>query len=471
MLKAYKHQAQTTAFELANPRCFDTSDPGTGKTRAALDAVKQIEGRTLVLAPLSILQPSWAADAATFTPELTVSIAYAKNRATAFAENADITVTNHDAVKWIAKQLAADPTFLDEYTTLIVDEFPAFKNRTTGRSKAALKIAKKIERIILMSGTPNSNGIINMWHPTMMLDGGDRLGKNFFQFRSNVSAPVQVGPEAQMVNWVEKEEAISLVGSLLADITIRHELEACIDMPENKQSTMYTALPAAIQKKYQALKDESILFTEGGVINAVHAGARVKKLLQLVTGAVYDEHGDVHCIHSERYELVISLCEAREHTLVAFNWKHERNKLVELATKKGMTYAVIDGDTSIGRREKIVSEFQAGKIQVLFAHPQSAAHGLTLTRAKTTIWCSPTYNAEHFQQFNRRIYRAGQMHRTETILIAAEGTWETEVYERLGSKLAKLDDLLSIFSSNTNYQHNTGKPHGKQNHRTAQHRH
>jgi SNF2 family DNA or RNA helicase len=95
-------------------------------------------------------------------------------------------------------------------------------------------------------------------------------------------------------------------------------------------------------------------------------------------------------------------------------------------------------------REKAVALFQAGKLRVIFAHPQSAGHGLTLTKGTATIWVSPTYNAEHFQQFNRRIYRAGQTQRTETICIAAAGTAEEQVYEKLNGKIERMDTLMDL---------------------------
>lgn len=186
------------------------------------------------------------------------------------------------------------------------------------------------------------------------------------------------------------------------------------------------------------------MYTGSGTINAVHAGAKVKKLLQLCTGAIYDQDGVTHGIYKERYELVISLVEAREHSLVAFNWQHERDCLVELAEKKKIKYAVIDGSTPALKRADIVARMQSGQLQVVFCHPQSAGHGLTMTTADTVIWSSPTYNAEHYQQFNRRIYRAGQDKRTVVIHIAAKETWETDVYEKLQGKLDRMENLLHI---------------------------
>ena len=227
-------------------------------------------------------------------------------------------------------------------------------------------------------------------------------------------------------------------------------MEDCIDIPENVVRTMYTNLSPTVRKNYETLAEESVLYTQQGTINAVNAGARVKKLLQLLTGAIYDQEGNVLKVHDERYELIMDLVEVRKHSLVAFNWKHERDQLIEKAEKRGITYAVIDGDVNVKERKNVVDRFQNGHIQVLFAHPQSASHGLTLTKGTSAIWSSPTYNAEHFQQFNRRIHRAGQDQKTETILITARNTWEESVYSKLNTKMGRMENLLHVLCELSN---------------------
>lgn len=440
MIQAFEHQTATTRFILDNPRTLITSDPGTGKTRSVIDAYAQRQtGRMLVLAPLSILSASWGDDIRKFQPALTFDIAYAKNRAAAFKSDAQIVITNHDAVKWIVKNEAV----LEGFDTLCIDEFTAFKNKDSQRSKAMARIAQHFEYRIAMSGTPNSNTILDVWHPTLLVDDGERLGRRFYSFRSSVCNS-QFNGFANV--WVDRPDAQEMVAAALKDINIRYCLEDCIDMPEQSVRTMYVDLPPTIMAQYNTLAQDSVLYTGKTTINAVHAGAKVKKLLQLCTGAIYDEHGSAQGIHGERYDLVMQLVEERKHSLVAFNWKHEREHMVELANKLRINHAVIDGETPAEKRKQIVDAMQAGALQVVFCHPQSAGHGLTLTRATSVIWASPTYNAEHYQQFNRRIYRAGQKQKTEVIHIAARNTWETDVYEKLEGKLGKMEDLLSILT-------------------------
>ena len=437
-LKAYDHQVTTTNFILNNPRCLITSDPGTGKTRSVLDAFTQRGGKMLVLAPLSILEAAWADDILKFQPNIKYALAYAKNRKKIFeSPDSEVVITNFEAVNFLVK----NQHLLDSFDTICIDEFTAFKNRTSQRSKNLAKIIQHFEYRIAMSGTPNSNTILDIWHPTYIVDDGQRLGKRFYSFRQQVCTSKFNGFANE---WIDKPDAEEAVANVLKDIVIRYALNDCIDLPETSVRTMYTNLSTKTRKAYNTLSEESVLYTQQGTINAVNAGARVKKLLQLITGAIYDQEGTVQFVHEERYELIMDLIEQRKHSLVAFNWKHERDNLIQLAEKRKISYAVIDGDVNVKERKYIVDRFQNGHIQVLFAHPQSAGHGLTLTKGTCTIWSSPTYNAEHFQQFNRRIHRAGQTQKTETILIAARDTWEEAVYEKLNTKMGRMENLLKV---------------------------
>ena len=440
-LKQYEHQVVTTDFILNNPRCLITSDPGTGKTRAVLDAFVQRGKKMLVLAPLSILEAAWGDDIKKFQPSLTYGVAYAKNREKVFKQTeCEMVITNFEAVNFLVNH----QELLQDFDTICIDEFTAYKNRTAKRSQALAKSIHNFDYRIAMSGTPNSNTILDIWHPTLVIDDGQRLGKRFYSFRHQVCTPKFNGFANE---WIDKPDAEEAVANVLKDITIRHALEDCIDIPENVVRTVYTTLSPVVRKNYETLAAESVLYTKQGTINAVNAGARVKKLLQLLTGAVYDQAGNVH---DERYELIMDLVEARKHSLVAFNWKHERDQLIKIAEKRGITYAVIDGDVAPSNRKDIVDRFQNGHFQVVFAHPQSASHGLTLTKGTSAILSSPTYYAEHFQQFNRRIHRAGQNYKTETILVTARNTWEENVYSKLNTKMGRMENLLHVLCELSN---------------------
>ena len=434
----YAHQQSTTDFIINTKQCLITSDPGTGKTRAVLDAHAILGGKTLVLAPLSILEAAWGEDINKFQPKIKYGVAYAKNRTKIFEDGTyDMVITNFEAVNFLQK----NPQYCKQFDTIVIDEFTAFKNREAKRSKNLNKIISYFTNRIAMSGTPNSNTILDIWHPVYLIDGGERLGSRFYAFRHQACTPKFNGFANE---WIDKPGIEEAVANKLSNISIRYALSDCMDLPDKIVRTVNTKLTPNVQKQYKLLADESVLYTKSGTVNAVHAAARVKKLLQLVTGAVYDEDGVVQFVHQERYDIVMTLVAQRAHSLVAFNWKHERDALVEIAQKEGISYEVIDGSVKAEKRSDIVARYQAGHIKVLFCHPQSAGHGLTLTKANTVIWCSPTYNAEHYQQFNQRIYRAGQTQKTETILIQARNTWEPEVYKKLNTKLGRMENLLHI---------------------------
>jgi SNF2 family DNA or RNA helicase len=195
-------------------------------------------------------------------------------------------------------------------------------------------------------------------------------------------------------------------------------------------------------KAYATMRDDRLLELSKTTVTAVNAAAVTGKLLQIASGAVYDDNSSYSLIASQRYELILDLVEEREHSIVFFNWAHQREELIKEAGKRGVSFAVYDGTTNDKNRTTIVKDYQAGKYRVLFAHPQSAGHGLTLTKGTASIWASPTYNLEHFLQGLKRVHRIGQTQKTETIVIVAEGTIDEAVWQALQDKNVKLVELL-----------------------------
>lgn len=441
ILPLFKHQESSIEFGLNKPCLFDTSDPGTGKTRVYIELAQKNSGKTLVICPKSLMRPAWEADIRKFAPHLRTSVAQANNRQAAFDTVADVYITNHDAAVWLAKQ---KPSFFKNFSTLIIDESGAFKHATSQRSKSMRKIAQYFAHRYALNGTPNPNTITDVWHQVLLLDDGLRLGKIFFAFRNSVCTPKQIGPQPNMVKWEDKPGAQEAVSMLLKDIVIRHKFEECLDIPENFEYTVPYQLSDKQLKAYTQMQLVEMAALDTGTINAVNAAAVMTKLLQIASGAVYESPDVYHIVDTDRYEMILDLAEEREHCIVFFLWKHQRNLLTELARKRNISYAIIDGTVPERERTEIVRKYQQGLYKIIFAHPQSAAHGLTLTRGTTTIWASPTYNLEHFQQGNRRIYRAGQNKKTETIVVVAENTCEKKVYDALMSKNVRMDNLLDL---------------------------
>ena len=447
----YEHQKATMDLLRQENRVLDLSDPGTGKTRPALGSyIARLEKqgkRCLVLATKSILQSAWGDDIDKFFPGVRYDIAYANVRKKVLEKStADILITNHDAVRsLVGKKSLVNPAFWKGFDTIIVDESTAFKNHTSARSKAIYSIAKLMEFRECMTGTPNPKSILDIWHQAKLVDDGERLGAQYWKFRSAVCEPVQVGPRKEMVKWVDKEGAEYAVFDLLGDIVIRHKFEDCTDIPENFVTEYRIDLAPKLRKQYSDMMAiAAAMLSDGKFLTAVNAASVHQKLMQMASGAVYTEQGKYSVLDDQRSELVMDLVEERESCLIAFNWRHQRVGLEAAAKKRGISYAVIDGTVNDAGRRDAVEGFQAGRYRCLFAHPQSAGHGLTLTQGTTTIWTSPTYNAEHYKQFNHRIYRSGQTKRTETIHIAARDTIDERVFAKLGDKLTSMQLLLDL---------------------------
>jgi SNF2 family DNA or RNA helicase len=449
----FDHQVTSVQFLLAHERALDGSDPGTGKTRTQIEAfaIRRRRGGkcALVLAPKSLLEPAWLDDFTKFAPQLKCSVAHAAKREEAFDEPADVYITNTDAAKWLAEQR---PAFFKRFDTLIIDESSAFKHHTSQRSKAVHKIKKHFIYRYIMTGTPNTNTITDIWNQIRILDDGKRLGQSFYAFREAVCKPTQVGPQANMIKWTDRPEAEDVVASMIKDLVIRYKFEDCHDIPPNFLSERVYRLSNKQMRAYLQMEKDAVAQLSTGAVSAVNAASVMTKLLQIASGAVYDETGAYHLIDDGRAELIVDLVEQRKHTLVFFNWTHQRDRLIDELTKRGITHTVIDGTVSDKNRREAVRLFQGGFYRVLLAHPQSAAHGLTLTKATTTIWASPTYNLEHFLQGNRRIYRAGQTMKTETIVVVGDDTIESKVLLKLQDKNAKQSktlDLLQEFFQNS----------------------
>jgi SNF2 family DNA or RNA helicase len=462
MLPLFEHQKASIQFVLPRERTFDTSDPGTGKTRTAIEVYalrySQGAGACLVIAPKSLLRSAWADDFRKFAPNLRVSIAYAENREKAFNVPAQVYITNTDGVNWLAKQ---NDAFWSKFKDgmLIIDESPAFKHHTSKRSKSLAKVAKRFKYRHAMTGTPNSNVITDLWHQVFVLDDGQRLGSSFYAFRNNTCVGVQVGPVATMMRWENRPGIESVVGELIKDITIRHKFEDCVDIPENSVRVMDYYLSNKQYSAYQQMEQAAVVAVQSGeIITAVNGAVVMTKLLQIASGYVYDNLGQAQLVDTGRYELVGDLVEERKHSIVFFQWQHQRDALIKELESRSITYTTLDGSVTSKQREERVKMFQQGFYRVMLAQPQSAAHGLTLTKGTTTIWASPTYNLEHWLQGNRRIYRAGQTEKTETIVIVAPGTIEETVTERLQSKDARQTDLLDVLDLASRVRRKLGLP-------------
>lgn len=438
------HQKESLKFMAKRDRVFDMSDPGTMKTRVELEDFLRNRERgkaMLVIAPKSLLQTAWGDDCERFTPDLTYTIASADDRVEALLQPTDIIITNTDAVKAVAKM---KKDFFKRFERIVVDESSMFKHHTSARSRALNSIKKYFPIRRNMTGSPNTRSITDVWHQAFFLDDGKRLGNSFFAFRSATCIPEQVGPKAEMIRWNDKPGAEEAVSSMLADITIRHKFEDCIDIPPTHRQVLKYIPTRKQVKAYKGMEEDAILLMKKGMVSAVNAAAARTKLLQISSGAVYESPTKYHLIDTARYEMVIDLVDARKHTIVFYLWKHQRDEIARMAKARNIPFCVFDGDATDKQKVDMTHNFQAGFYQMILCHPKSAAHGLTWTRASTTLWPSPPDDLEWWVQGNRRHARGGQTKKTETIIILADKTIEMGIYKRLEMKQARMDNLLDL---------------------------
>jgi len=477
-MKLYKHQRETVEFLKTHPRALITSTPGCGKTVSVLETWHQVhDGKMLVIAPKSTLEAVWGNDIANFYPETSYGIFNRKQVRTAnyipdLLNTNSIVVINIEAVDLILNHL---DIINDDYSTLVVDEFTSIKNRNAQRSKKTAKLASGFNTRWCLSGTPTPNGILDIWHPAFVVDDGQRLGSNFFAFRNTVCQPVQKGYHQVFTEWEEIEGASDVVADQLRDITIRHVLEDVVDMPERVYRTLEITMPDNLKKYYDEMVSTSILqlkqkenlsvsqlmklamkaqlegnyginMHENNVV-AVNKAVLGNKLLQITSGSIYDSEGHGNLLDNNKYELIVELVKERDHSLVFFIWQHQCDELAKELSKQGISFNIINGEVSSKERGKIINDYQDGKYQTLLIQPQAAGHGVTLTRSRASIWCSPTWNLETFLQANHRDYRIGQTKRTEVILVQYRDTIEQKVYQALQTKRDALDNLLEILQS------------------------
>ena len=482
MIEFYKHQLENIDFKTKHNRAFDTSTCGTGKTLSTLESWRRRnDGKLMVIAPKSTLEAVWYNDAKALNPDMAVAWfdrnqqRKDSNYIKKICDQNDIVVINIEAVDLVLQNCHLTP-----FSTLVVDEFTSIKNRNAQRSKNVELLSQHFDNLYLLSGTPIPNGILDIWHPAFVLDRGERLGRNFSAFRNIVCQPVlKTAGMRQFTEWVELPGAIEEVGNVLRDVTIRHVLEDVVDMPERLMVERVITMPDKLRKMYDELKAQAILQlkTDRGTANkvyqalmedpttgklgvgalpfpddtddivAVNKAVLYNKLLQVASGSAYLEGGGSRLLDTSKYELICDLILERPASLVFFIWQHQRDALAKLLDKHKVPYAVIDGNVSQAKRAEIVRDFQDGKYRTVLLQPAAAAHGITLTRSVASIWCSPTYNLEHFLQANHRDYRIGQTKRSEVIMVRYRGTLEGEVYKRLQQKNSNLNDLLSILES------------------------
>jgi len=450
----WPHQKETYEFGVEKNAVFCTSSPGVGKSlphaKIAEWALKNKScTRVLIICPKTLMKTTWYHEFTEHCSGITIGIAEAPSdkRKAVFDSNVQVVITNIDAVTWLYDQPERwIKKVLGNNAMLIIDESTAYKNPNSKRTKAMLKLSNFFTRKFLLSGTPAPNSIVEIWSQVFILDKGQRLGARYTAFRNVMQTPITRG---SFTIWEDKAESATIIHALIKDIVIHHEFDDVMTLvPELKHRTLYYDLSTLHLDKYEEFEKNAYLEFANKDITAVNAGSLANKLLQIASGAVYtDEHNWV-VFDQGRYDLIADLVQERQHSVVFFHWLHQRLVLEECFNKRNIKFSVIDGTVkSTGKRADIIERFQNGEYDVILLQPMSAAHGVTLTRADTVIWASPTYQGDIYNQGIARIKRGVQRQHTQSITILGKSTRDEHCYDVFIGKKNKIEALNELFQS------------------------
>ncbi len=442
-MKYDPHDYQTYArnFILEHPIAAILLDMGLGKSVITLTAVNDLLfdsfeiHKVLVVAPLRVARDTWPAELEKWEHlhGLTYSVAVGSEvqRKAALMQKSDIYIINRENVEWLVEKSGLP----FDYDMLVVDELSSFKSYQAKRFRSLMKVRPSVKRITGLTGTPSSNGLMDLWAEFRLLDMGKRLGRFITHFRSDYFIPDKRNQQI-VFSYKPKPGAEEAIYRLVSDITISMKSTDYLKMPECVINEVTVRLSEKELECYQTLKDDLILSLDGQDIDAQSAVGLSNKLTQMANGAVYGENGNVIAIHDRKLDALEDLIEAAngKPVLVAYWFKHDLSRIEERLRKRHIPFSRLDTADSIKR-------WNNGELPVALVHPASAGHGLNLqSGGSTLIWFGLTWSLELYQQTNARLWRQGQQSDTVVIhhLIAKD-----TIDEKIMSALKKKDKTQS----------------------------
>lgn len=380
--------------------------------------------KVLVIAPLRVARDTWSAEIEKWDHlrGLTYSVAIGseQERKAALMQRADIYIINRENVDWLVNRSGLP----FDYDMVVIDELSSFKSHQAKRFKSLMKVRPKVKRIVGLTGTPSSNGLMDLWAEFRLLDMGQRLGRFIGRYREDYFVPDKRNQQI-VFSYKPKLGAEEAIYRLISDITISMKNTDYLKLPELVGNEISVKLSQKEMDYYQTLQRELVLPLKGKEIDAVNAAALSNKLLQMANGAVYDENGTVVQIHGRKLDALEDLIEAAngKPVLVAYWFKHDLERILnQFPAEK------LDSAGSIKR-------WNAGEISLAVIHPASAGHGLNLQAGGCTlVWFGLTWSLELYQQTNARLWRQGQKDTVVIHHIIAEDTIDEDVMHSLKRK-------------------------------------
>ena len=424
-------------------------DCGLGKTVITLSAIRDLVldemkvSAVLVIAPLRPARDTWPAELKKWDHlkdlDISVVIGDKKTRITAINSDALIHVVNRENVKFLVEYFEKSGQRWP-YDTVVIDELSSFKNYQSQRFKWLRKIRPFVKRWIGLTGTPTSNGLMDLWAEIGILDGGERLGRFIGRFRESYFKPGSMNPSTGVVfSYIPRPGSEERIYERISDITISMKALDYLNLPDCIYVNHEVEMSPSEQKLYDQLKHDLIIPTEDGDIDAANAASLSNKLLQMSNGAVYDENKAARFIHNRKLEMLEDLIEAAngQPVLIAYWFKHDRTRIIEHLTAAGYEIRNIKSSEDI-------ELWNNGQLSVALIHPASAGHGLNIqSGGHILIWFGLTWSLELYQQTNARLWRQGQQETVTIHHIVTKNTVDEDVLAALASKDVTQEKLIA----------------------------
>lgn len=427
----HEYQQYATDFIIKNPTAAVFLEMGLGKSVIALTAILELclerfeISRVLVIAPLRVARDTWPAEIQKWDhlKDLTYSVAVgtANERRAALRQKTFIHIINRENVQWLIE----DSGIPWQYDMVVIDELSSFKSHQSKRFKSLMKARPGVRRMVGLTGTPSSNGLMDLWSEFRVLDMGKRLGRFITHYREQFFEPDRRNG-MQVFSYRPRAGAEREIYRRIGDITISMRSADYLKMPECVMNTVPVKLDSTEYEVYEEMESKMVTELDGVEIDAVNAAALTGKLCQLANGAIYTPDGNTVFFHERKLDALEDLIEGAngKPVLVAYWYKHDLARIQERFKVREL------------KSSKDITDWNAGKIPVAVIHPASAGHGLNLQAGGSTlIWFGLTWSLELYQQTNARLWRQGQQAETVVIHhIITRGTVDEDVMQSLSEK-------------------------------------
>lgn len=426
----HEYQTYATNFILEHPIAAVLLEMGLGKSVITLTAIYELMlnrfevQKVLVIAPLRVARDTWPAEIEKWEhlDGLTYSVAIGTEaeRLAALKRPAHLYLINRENVDWLITKSGVP----FDFDMVVIDELSSFKSHTAKRFKSLLKVRPTVKRMVGLTGTPSSNGLMDLWAEFRVLDMGQRLGRYITHYRNNFFVPDKRNHQ-MIFSYKPRPGAEDAIYRLISDITISMKSADFLKMPE----CIINEVPVSFSEKewsvYQALKEDMVVDLKDEEIDAVNAAALSGKLLQMANGAVYNEEKKVIHIHDRKLDALEDLIEGAngKPVLVAYWYNHDLQRIKN-------RFSVREIKTS-----QDIKDWNNGEIPVAVIHPASAGHGLNIQfGGSTIIWFGLTWSLELYQQTNARLWRQGQQSTVVIHHIITKDTIDEDVMKALRKK-------------------------------------